>query len=422
MPSLSLSYIKEKWQHAGFQKYFKNTGWAFAGRLFSLGMSFFVGALVARYLGPENYGIYNYVLSFVLIFVFLSSFGIDNILGREIIQYKEQRQSILNTAFTLKIIGGLTVIFITTFASFFIFKNTFFTSVLITIYSAHLLLLSLNVIETFFTSTVQYKYIFIGQFISTLVVSAFKIFLVLAGFGIKWFIISLILETFVYSSVLLFLFRRQGMKLSFNLNTHLAKKMLRDSWPFILSSAFYFIYTRVDQVMIGKMVDNNALGIYAAGVKPAEIWYFIPSLICSSIGPAVMNAKINNDKVYKNRLKKLFYLIIGLSVAIALFEFVFAKFIIVFLFGKTYLASVEILKVYTWAGVSVSLLTVIQMYLTFENKTKTIMVSSFVGAFVNIALNLLFIPKFGIIGSAYATLISYSSIPLIILLINKRLK
>ena len=152
--------------------------------------------------------------------------------------------------------------------------------------------------------------------------------------------------------------------------------------------------------MIGKMLTGHSLGIYAAGVKPSEVWYFIPGLICTSIFPAIMNAKIADEKIYKDRVKKLLYFIIVLSAAVALFEFIFAKSIVLFLFGVAYMEAVNIVRIYTWAGVAVSALIIIQQYLIIENKTVIIMVSSLVGAAANVILNMIWIPKYGIIGSA----------------------
>jgi len=79
--------VKFRWilNHDGFKRYFANTGWMFFGRFFMLGISFFVGIYIARYLGPSNYGLVSYVISFVGLFGFLASFGIDTIAGREII-------------------------------------------------------------------------------------------------------------------------------------------------------------------------------------------------------------------------------------------------------------------------------------------------------------------------------------------------
>lgn len=413
MPPLSIAYIREKWQHAGFQKYFRNMGWAFGARGFSLVMSFFVGTYVARYLGPQRYGVLNYVLSFVTIFAFLASFGIDSILVRDLIKYKDKEKEVLNTAFTLKLIGGISVVLISIISSILI-KNDIYTTLLIFIYSIQLLLGAFNVTDYYFQSIVKYKYSSIAQVISTIAVSLLKLFLVYKGFGTGWFIFALIFEGIVSTVILLRFFLREGQRVRFSLNKDIGKKMIADSWPFILSSAFYLIYTKIDQVMIGKMIDTTSLGIYAAGVKIAEIWYFIPAIICGVMLPAIINAKVKDHTLYKTRIKKLFLLIIGLSFIIALFEFVFAKYLILMLFGKAYTGSIVILQIYTWAGIIVSAVMVAQQYLITENKTKVIMGSSFFGALINVMLNLILIPKFGIMGSAWATVISYSTIPVII--------
>ncbi|MFZ2038545.1 MAG: flippase [Minisyncoccia bacterium] len=412
-------YIKEKIEHPGFQKYTKNMGWAFASRVFSLIISFFIGALIARYLGPERYGSLNYVLSFVTIFAFLSSFGIDNILARDIIKEKEKTEEILNTAFTIKLFGSLLVFIIIIFFSFFVInRNDNYINILIFIYSLQFLTYPINVIDTYFQAIAKNKYLFISQFFATVVVSGLKLFLIFQGFGVGWFIIALVVEALVYSLIILYIFQKNGHRLKFKINLSLTKKMLSDSWPFILNSAFFLIYSRIDQIIIKKMMNNEALGLYSAGVKPAEIWYFIPLLICSSFFPALVNAKISDEKVYENRVKKIFFLIVGISVFIALFEFIFAEYIILLLFGSNYSGAVEVLKIYTWAGVAISIVTVLSQYLVIENKAKTIMISSSAGAIVNIFLNLWFIPIWGIIGSAYATLLSYSIIPLFIWLFS----
>jgi len=422
MPPITVPYIKEKWANAGFQKYFRNMGWAFAGRMFSLLMSFFIGALVARYLGPERYGVLNYALSFVTLFVFLASFGIDNILVREILKYNEKTESILNTAFILKLIGAFLIIIVATTFSL-ILKNDIYTTILIFIYSFHLIFIALNVTDSYFQSTVKYKYNFLAQFISTIAVSLLKLYFVYNGFGVGWFILALVFETAVSSFILLNIFSKSGYHLKFAFDSSLGKKMLLDAWPFILTAAFYLIYTKIDQVMIGKMIDIKSLGIYSAGVKLAELWYFIPALICGVMFPAVINAKLTDKILYEQRLKKIFIFVISISLLIALFQLIFAKYIILFLFGEAYLGSVIILKIYTWAGVVVSAIVILQQYLIIENKTKLIMYSSLSGAIANVVLNLVFIPKFGIIGSAWATLISYSTIPLIIYyLINNNIK
>ncbi|MFZ2979126.1 MAG: oligosaccharide flippase family protein, partial [Candidatus Magasanikiibacteriota bacterium] len=71
----------EIWNHSGFQRYFKNTSWLFFSRIFILVLAFFISAYVARYLGPEEYGILNYIISFVGLFSFIPNLGMNNILS-----------------------------------------------------------------------------------------------------------------------------------------------------------------------------------------------------------------------------------------------------------------------------------------------------------------------------------------------------
>ena len=92
--------------HDGFKKYFHNTGWLFFGRIINLIISFFVVAYVARYLGPANYGLLMYSISFVGLFSFIANLGIDQVLYRDLIKYPEKENEYIGTAFFLKLIGG----------------------------------------------------------------------------------------------------------------------------------------------------------------------------------------------------------------------------------------------------------------------------------------------------------------------------
>ena len=96
---------KEIWAHQGFQRYFKNTGWMFFGQMFNI-ISVVVGIWLARYLGPENFGIFSYVLAFVGLFSFISGFGVNDILTRDLVAYPEKRDKLLGTAFFINLGSG----------------------------------------------------------------------------------------------------------------------------------------------------------------------------------------------------------------------------------------------------------------------------------------------------------------------------
>ena len=282
----------------GFQKYLKNTGWLFFGRVFTLVISFFVGAYIARYLGPSNYGLLNYVVSFVGLFAFLASFGVDNIVSREIIKDHSKKDEIIGTAFYIKIVGSLLAIAGVFFVSIFTTKDLF-TLGLIWLFSLNFIPQSFNILETYFQSQVLSKKVVVAQIISNLISTLLKIICLIENKGIFWLTVIFIIETSVYAVLLLFSFRKFGNHIrKWRFNKNVALSLLRDSWPLMLSAVAISIYMDIDQVMIKNMLGNEQAGIYAVAVKLSEVWYFIPGIICASLFPAIINAKKTHLLIY----------------------------------------------------------------------------------------------------------------------------
>lgn len=418
-------FVPEKWRwvlnHDGFKRYFANTGWMFFGQMFSLLVSFFIGAWLARYLGPENYGIMSYAIAFVGLFSFIANLGVDAILSRELVKFPDKRDELLGTIFRLKLIGGFTACFITVVFSFLI-KSDSITRVLIILFSTSLILQAINVISTYFQAEVKSKNNVKALLIATIVSSILKVVFILLGKGVIWIIIIYILE-FVWQGLgFVNAYNHYGLKIkNWKFNKKLAKSILNNSWPLILSSAVWFIYLRIDQVMIGLFLGNREVGIYSAAVRIVEIWYFIPGIICSSLFPAIINAKKISKNLYKHRLKNLYILMILIPVIIGIPVSVLAKPIIYILFGGGYLESVSILRIYIWSSLGLFLVSAITQYLMSENLIKTIFYLNFIIMAINVALNLLLIPLIGLPGAAWATLISYLTGPVIISIINNKI-
>ena len=168
------------------------------------------------------------------------------------------------------------------------------------------------------------------------------------------------------------------------------------------------IYMRIDQVMIRNMMSDEAVGYYSAAVRICEAWYFIPVTLCISIFPAIVNSKNISVEIYNNRMQKLYDLLTWLAIGIAIPVTIFSAQIIQLLFGNEYSQASPVLTIYIWAGVSVFLNVASSQYLINENLTKLSFVRTFIGMVLNVVLNFILIPVYGIIGSAVATLISYT--------------
>lgn len=408
------SIIKNKLSHSGFIKYLKNTTWILFSRIISLGVSFFTTIYLIRYLGPNNYGMLAFSVSFVGLFSFISNLGIDQVLLRELSKDPHRKDELLGTSLLLKLVASafsiLLIILIISFTT-----NDSLTLLLIIINSFGLLFGSLNVLSYYFQSRVEAKYNAVSLILVTLILNSLKIAAIFYNKGIIYFSLILLSENIFYGVIGIYFYIKRGNKI-FNLNFKktIAYSMLKDSWPLMLSSAFILIYTRIDQVMLKYMTNIFNVGVYDAAVRISEIWYFIPSLIVSSIFPAIINAKKVSDGLFKERMIKLYSLLLYTALSVALIINIFAPYIINIIYGAKFIEASGVLTVYVWAGIPVFLTIAMNAYLLAENKTKTLFLSSFVGMLLNIPLNLLLIPKYGIYGATIATLISYSSIPIYI--------
>jgi len=131
--------------HSGFRKYFANTSWLITERVLRMTVALLVGVYVARYLGPERFGLLSYSHSFVGLFLALATLGIESILIRELVKRPANRNELLGTAFGLKIFGTLLMWFIILFTVPFTDNDTQ-TNVFITIISLAIFFQAFNVI------------------------------------------------------------------------------------------------------------------------------------------------------------------------------------------------------------------------------------------------------------------------------------
>jgi O-antigen/teichoic acid export membrane protein len=187
----------------------------------------------------------------------------------------------------------------------------------------------------------------------------------------------------------------------------------------MLSSVAMGIYLKIDQVMIKNMLGNESVGLYAVAVKLSEVWFFIPVIICTSILPALINAKKNSEEFFNVRLSKLYSLMFWLAFIIALPISVFSKQIIYILFGSAYVGASLTLSIYIWSGISVFLGVAVNNFLLSQNLTKISFYTTAFGAIINVVLNIILIPVWGIFGSALATLVSYTFVTFSILLFKE---
>jgi PST family polysaccharide transporter len=206
---------------------------------------------------------------------------------------------------------------------------------------------------------------------------------------------------------LIIAYRFKGYSILWRWSLSLAKTLLTESWPLILSGLTIMIYMRIDQIMLGQMVGEEAVGLYSAATRISEVWYFIPTAISSSVAPSIYAAKQVSEDLYYQRIKKLIRLLVMISLVVAVPMSFLSTTIITLLFGNDYAPAGSILGIHIWAAVFVFMGVATSSWFIAEGLTQLAFRRTLMGAVVNVILNWLLIPAYAGVGAAVATVISY---------------
>lgn len=420
MPPFTVPYLKEKWAHAGFQKYFRNMGWLLFARVTTFFTSFLTVAIVARYLGPENLGKLDYAQSFVAIISVFASLGIDQILYRDLITHPEKENELLGTAIFSKLIFGIFA-FVLSITISFLLGNDAILTILIGICSLTFIISPIGTVGILFNAQVKAKYASQVSIFLAFFIPALKILIVFLNKGIIYFAVIISIEAVISTAwyIYIYIFRFKNDPFAWNFRMDIFKQLMRDSWPLFLAGFSGYIYAKMDQVLIMHYIDSATVGIYGAAVKLTQIWAFLPGLIITSMFPAIMNARKTNYLLYAKRLRALTGITVGVTFTIALPLFIFAPFVVNIVFGDAFSDAVPVLRIYLWTSVAITLVVLAQHYLIAENLSKVFLYTSIIGAVTNILLNIILIPKFGGVGSAWGTMISYFVVVLCLFMFKK---
>jgi PST family polysaccharide transporter len=386
-----------------------NVGWLSIDRVLRLGMGLVVGVWVIRYLGPKQFGILSYAGAFAGFFGVFATLGLDQIIVRDISQNADNKNEILGTAFVLKLFGGLFGMVTALIIIIIMNSGDKLTIILVGILSAGSVFLAFDVIDFWFQAKLQSKYTVLaknGAFIAT---TLGRIVLILAHAPLLFFALASLAEVILGGCGLIVLYRKKVTKLhDWQFSFSRAKDFLRVGWPLILANMSISIYMKIDQVMLGNMVNKAEVGIYSAAVRFSEAWYFIPMIFSSSIYPSMAKLFQESEERFYDKLKCVIGYFFWGTLLLSIFVSAFRRQIINILFGTAYARASGVLAIHIYAGIIVATGVIFSQKFTLDGTTKISFYGTVVGAASNVILNLLLIPQYGIYGAAFATVISYT--------------
>lgn len=384
-----------------------NTAWLVLEKIIRMFTGILLGILVARYLRPEQYGLYSYSLAIVVILSGFADLGLNQIVVRELIKEPQNQEEIVSTAFFLKLASGLCSMGIA-FAIAFLSTQDRTTLYLILLLSIRLFFKSMEVIDFLFQSKVSSKYITWSRNVAYLATATATAVAVFLGRSILTIALLSNLE-FAISFMLIFSFyliKGYRVKLS-SFSGRRVRTLLSDSWPLILSGIAVVTYMRIDQVMIKLMFGDTELGIYSVAVRLTEALYLIPTAIIGSTLPKITKSYKESKESFYDEVQNLYNTVSLISYISIFFVFIFANLIVSTVYGSDYADSILVLRILVWTALFVNLGIVQYSFIIIMNWTFMYMVIVFFASLLNIGLNYLLIPKHGAVGATIATIISY---------------
>lgn len=343
--------------------------------IFSLTASLIVGIAVARYLGPEMYGIIAFATAVYTLLVIIVSLGIDDIIMKDMLQYEERQGSIQGSALFVKSAAAFLVYGIIFIYFLINYSGEKLYSVLII--TGAVLFQPLSVFSCIFLINAQAKYTSIARMISYTLSSLLKIILIIFKAPVTYFAFAVFIDYAVLYLTVILMYKYKKYTVSgWHIDISYIKYILKSAVPLFAAVLFYTFYQKVTVIIISSMYSDYASGIYSAAARLTEIWYLVPAVLMTAFYPAVVKAKQISEEKYNKRIKTLFYVTIVPFILMAFFAALLSPFIIKILYGEKYIQSSIVLALTIWSVPFISFYVISSKCFILENKVKHLLVRS----------------------------------------------
>lgn len=384
---------------------YKNAGWIIGCKIAQSILNLIIGLITARYLGPSNYGVITYVASVVAFAMPIMQLGLKDTLVKEFVNFPEKEGVILGTSMFLNIIssifcmiGSILFVMIANAGE----KETIFVCIL---YSFTLFFNATEMTQYWFQSKLLSKYPSIASLAAYIVVSLYKIFLLVTHRSVIWFAFSNVIDYFLISFILIIIYKKTSNQ-RLQIDLHIGRKLLSRSKYYIIPSLMVMVFQHTDRIMIKIMIGKTETGFYSAAITCIGISAFVFSAVIDSARPVILAEKEKNKELYEKRVIQLYSIITCLSLAQSIGMTVLAKPLVFVLFGKEYSKTAGILAVAVWYITFGHYGSVRNIWILAEGKQKCLTSINVIGAIANVLLNLCLIPICGAVGAAVASVIT----------------
>lgn len=387
------------------KKLISNSFWMMASKIYSMLVSLIVGSLSARYLGPSNYGLLNYGTAIISFFTTVSALGLSFTLVVDMLKKPDKCGSFLGTALMMRLVAAL-VSFVGIFAIVAVLEpeNKLLQTVTM-LQAISVILNSYEVLLYWFQMKLQMRFVTIASMIALTITGIWRISLLALGASVEFFALSNSVTALVCGGIVaVIFFKRDHPKLRVSVQDGIY--LLKGSYHFIISGLAVTLYSQLDRIMLGKLLSTEMVGFYSAAMVIATMWEFVPHALINSARPVITELKQKDEQEYLSKYKLLLLSISLLGILVCFVVLILGRVAVYILYGPTYEPATVVLKILIWSTSFAMIGTARVVWLVNEGIGGYEKYFTIMGSIVNIVLNALFIPIWGIAGAAITTLIS----------------
>lgn len=377
-----------------------NTGWLSAKHMVTLLTGLFVSAWVARYLGPQSYGVLSLAITIAALLRPLKDMGIRPELHRRMAVQHAPHPTLLGTAGVIKAVGALLMLPLALAIGYISGPHT-------EVFLLMVLLLTLtqaiqigDIFEVYFAARHQTFRFFLAGLISDISGALMNIALVLSAASLVWFAVA-----HVWKATILVLVMYAGWvllwrqwKLGFDIS--LVRPLLHAGWPIIIAAFCSQGLVLMDKLMLGMLTSTTQVGYYAVAVTVAQAPMFLAQSLATIALSYLVRANTDaHQKIFAQAL-----VLLGIMMTLGLL--LLAPLLVRLVFGEDYLPAISLTQILVLGTVFYTANSATYSILTANGSLNPLAWLTGAALALNILLNLVLIPHFAATGAAIASVLA----------------
>ncbi|NIR51220.1 flippase [candidate division KSB1 bacterium] len=368
-------------------------------------LRFVLVIFAARLLGDADYGKITFAIAFGALFLILADFGLHQLLIREIARTPEDVERLMGNGLLIKLL-------LSGFTAFCIYVAAQLTNkpqdVMYTVYIIGASQITGSFAEYFstvFQGMQRMKYVAIASLILSISNTVIGVLVLVLGgsfLTLAWvYLVSRMLKL-IYCLVAGLKFT----KIVVRFESSILKFLLLEGAVFGILRFFSIMYTNVDTTMLSLMIGDETVGWYNAAYRLIFAMMVIPIGIMRAVYPALSAYYKSKREAFNHLFEKTFKLLFWAGTSIAIVVSLLSDEIVLLIFGEEYINGAAALKILVWSTAIYFIGTTLTHATRSAGKqafTAKVVATS---AFLNLILNFILIPRYSLVGAAFATVMS----------------